>query len=199
MRIGAGRWKNAELPKAGPDVRPVPGRLRTSLFSVLLSRIEGATVLDLCAGIGGFGLEAVSRGAACAVLVDRDRRVAKDLSDWVVARRAEQEVEVVVADALRGGWPPGPYDLVFLDPPFSSWDAGGGATHFLGAAIGAVGPGGLLVVKCPARSPVPDDPRWRLVDRREQGSVSYALLQPPAQPGSGAPPCDNADNAGTAR
>ena len=199
MRIGAGRWKNAELPKAGPDVRPVSGRLRTSLFSVLLPRIEGATVLDLCAGVGGFGLEAVSRGAARAVLVDRDHRVAKALSDWVVARRAEREVEVVVADALRGRWPQGPYDLVFLDPPFSSWDAGGGAIHFLGAAIGAVGPGGMLAVKCPAHSPVPDDPRWRLVDRREQGSVSYALLQPPARPGSGAPPCDNADNAGTAR
>src|SRR5204863_4187665 len=50
MRLGAGRWKNARLPVAGAHVRPVPARLRTSLFSVLGPRVEGAHVLDLCAG-----------------------------------------------------------------------------------------------------------------------------------------------------
>jgi 16S rRNA (guanine(966)-N(2))-methyltransferase RsmD len=190
MRIGAGRWKHAELPRASAHVRPVPGRLRTSLFSVLASRVEGALVLDLCAGVGGLGLEAASRGAARAVLVERDRRVADALRAWVAGRRASDVVLVVAADALRGGWPPGPYDLVFLDPPFSAWDTEAGVRAFLEAGIAATAPGGLLVVKRPARSAVPLGAGWALVDDRGQGTVAYALLAPRSGPPRGHTPGD---------
>src|SRR5262245_50509071 len=158
MRIGAGRFRNAVLPRAGPDVRPVPGRLRQSLFTMLLPRLEGARVLDLCAGVGGLGLEALSRGAASVVLVEGDRRTADALQRWIADRGVAAEASVVVGDARRGGWPPGPYDVVFLDPPFSVWDDGPGVTSYLRAAVGAAAGDGVVVVKLPARADIPADP-----------------------------------------
>jgi 16S rRNA (guanine966-N2)-methyltransferase len=187
MRIGAGRWKNARLPAAGRDVRPVPGRLRTSLFSVLADRVPGARVLDLCAGVGGLGLEAVSRGAASAVLVDRDPRAVAAISRWAREHAADDEVTARVGDARAGRFPPGPYDLVFLDPPFSAWEDGSGAA-FLARAVEAVAEGGLVVVKTGDKTAVPADPRWAVVDRRVHGSVAYVLLR---RAGGGWPPPAN--------
>jgi 16S rRNA (guanine966-N2)-methyltransferase len=179
VRIAAGRFRNALLPRAGPDVRPVPGRLRQSLFTMLLPRIEGARVLDLCAGVGGLGLEALSRGAAAVVLVERDRRTADALRRWIADRGVAAEASVVVADVRRGGWPPGPYDLVFLDPPFALWDDREDVLATLAAAVAAAGAGGVVAVKLPARAAIPDDPRWRVLTRREQGDVASALLAAP--------------------
>jgi 16S rRNA (guanine966-N2)-methyltransferase len=181
MRIGAGRWRNAALPDAGEDVRPVPARLRTSLFSVLHTRIAGASVLDLCAGVGGLSLEAVSRGAFRAVLVERDRRIADALRAWVAKRRAGDLVKVVAADAARGRFPAGPYDLVFLDPPYSAWEGDGRlASDLLARAVENAARDGVVAVKLPAKAAIPLDPRWVVRDRRSQGTVAYALLFPVA-------------------
>jgi 16S rRNA (guanine966-N2)-methyltransferase len=177
VRLGAGRFRNAPLPAAGRDVRPVPARLRTSLFSVLGARVEGARVLDLCAGVGALGLEALSRGASRVVLVDRARGPAAALRAWVERRGLSREAVVVEGDARRGGWPEGPYDLVFLDPPFPAWDGDGAdARAFLERAVAALAPGGVVALKAPARAAVPEDPAWRVLDRRAQGDVSYALV-----------------------
>ncbi len=190
MRINAGRWRNALLPRAGPSVRPVPGRLRQSLFSVLADRVEGARVLDLCAGTGALGLEALSRGAASVVLVDSDPRVLGALARWVSQRCDAREARVVGADARRGGWPAGPYDIVFLDPPFSVWEGDGGAAlDYVAHAVAAAAPAGVVAVKMPARAPLPTDSRWAVVTRRSMGDVAYTLLVPPSGRASpGAPP-----------
>lgn len=177
MRIGAGRFRNALLPVAGKDVRPVPGRLRTSLFSVIEERVPGAAVLDLCAGVGALGLEALSRGASRLVLVDQSRTAVAALAGWIERRGLAAEARAVLADARRGGWPPGPYDLVFLDPPFAVWEEGGEAARpFLERALGEVAPAGALAVKVPGDAHLPLDPAWRLLTRRSQGSIGYALL-----------------------
>jgi 16S rRNA (guanine966-N2)-methyltransferase len=189
MRVGAGKWKNARLPAAGRDIRPVPGRLRTSLFSVLADRVPGARVLDLCAGIGGLGIEAVSRGAASAVLVDRDPRAVSAITRWAREHGAGDEVVARVGDARAGRFPPGPYDLVFLDPPFSAWEDGSGAS-FLERAVEAVADGGRVVAKTGAKTAVPEDPRWAVVDRRVQGSVAYVLLRRAGDGGAGSPGTD---------
>jgi 16S rRNA (guanine966-N2)-methyltransferase len=184
MRVGAGRFKSARLPAPGPRARPVPGRVRTSLFSVLAERLEGARVLDLCAGVGAFGIEAVSRGAASALLVDRDVAAVRAIERWARERGAQDVVRAVAADVLRRPAPGGPYDLVFLDPPFSAFRDGTVAS-FLGRAVAATAPEGLVALKAPARAAIPEDPRWRVVDRRAHGSVGYALVVPV---GSGAAP-----------
>ena len=175
MRIGAGRFRNALLPAVGDHVRPVGGRLRQSLFTVLLPRLEGARVLDCCAGVGGLGLEALSRGAAEVVLVERDRRTADALARWIAERHVEREAHVVVADARRGGFGDG-FDLVFLDPPFAAWDDAALARDLVAVAVAATAPDGVVAAKVPTRAPLPEDPRWRVTDRRGHGDAAWALI-----------------------
>lgn len=184
VRISAGRFKNAALPKASPGVRPVPGRLKTSLFSVIADRVPGARVLDLCAGCGALGLEALSRGAASVVLVDSSPLAVDALARWIALRGLGAEARVLCRDARRGGWPDGPYDLVFLDPPFSAWAGDAAeAKAFVARAVPSVAPSGLLVVKTPAKAAFPEDPRWESFDYRPQGDVAYVLVRPSGPPG----------------
>ena len=123
VRIIGGRWRNTRLPV--PDLaglRPTSDRVRETLFNWLMPRLPGAQVLDLFAGSGALGLEAVSRGAAAASLVERDAGLATRLREQVARLGAQAQVQVVQEDALR--WlaqPPGTrFDIAFVDPPFAA-------------------------------------------------------------------------------
>jgi 16S rRNA (guanine966-N2)-methyltransferase len=153
---------------------------------MLLPRLDGATVLDLCAGVGGLGLEALSRGAARVVLVDADRRAVDGLNRWIAERGVGGEAVALRRDARTGGWPAHAYDIVFVDPPFAMWDAPDDLRAVLARGVESLAPGGLLVAKMPARAAVPEDPRWRVVDRRSAGEAALALLVHP--PAAGEPP-----------
>jgi len=174
MRIGAGRFKGRRLP-AVREARPVGGRLKTSLFSVLAPRLPGARVLDLFAGVGGLGLEALSRGAAHVLLVEKDRRAAAALEAWLAEIADPGTGRVLCADVLRLAVPPGPFDLVFLDPPFALW-AGPEAVPLIAAAVAPLAPDGRAVLKIPQRMDLPDDPRWTVTRRTAVASAAYVLL-----------------------
>jgi 16S rRNA (guanine966-N2)-methyltransferase len=119
MRVVAGRFKGRTLhaPK-GRDTRPTSDKVREALFSVLAD-VEGAQVLDLYAGSGALGIEALSRGAAAVTFVDDDERAVA-----AMRRNLEQlgiEATVRRRDAVVFlGSAGGPFDLVFIDPPYSS-------------------------------------------------------------------------------
>lgn len=104
------------------------GRTREALFDLLRGWCEDATVIDLFAGVGTLGLEAVSRGAIRVACVERDRFIARLLRENVRTLRCEERVTVVEADALSEGTLaalPRPADLIFCDPPFAlAMDAG---------------------------------------------------------------------------
>ena len=153
MRIAAGRFKGRRLP-AVQGARPVGGRLKTSLFSVLEGWMEGARVLDLCAGVGGFGLEALSRGAEHVTLVEKDRQAAAALTAFLREVGCEAEATVVAGDALAGPLPSGPFDLIFLDPPYAAWEAAAPA-DLLARPVLLLAPEGLLVAKIPSRLDLP--------------------------------------------
>lgn len=128
MRIVGGRWRNTKLAVPDlPGLRPTGERVRETVFNWLMPKIAGARVLDLFAGSGALGLEAVSRGAASAVLVERDPGLAARLREQVARLGAGDQVEVVQDDALR--WlqrqPRQAFDIAFVDPPFadSLWSA----------------------------------------------------------------------------
>jgi 16S rRNA (guanine966-N2)-methyltransferase len=135
VRIVGGRWRGSKLPVSQREgLRPTADRVRETVFNWLQPVLPGARVLDLFAGSGALGLEALSRGAHAATLIERDRDLAASLRATLERlRRGDPpelacDPEVIQADALR--WLAGVpadgaiankrrYDLVFLDPPFS--------------------------------------------------------------------------------
>ncbi|MBX3358243.1 MAG: 16S rRNA (guanine(966)-N(2))-methyltransferase RsmD [Phycisphaeraceae bacterium] len=129
MRIIAGEFRSRKLqsPPEGSTTRPMPDRVRESLFSLLRGHLEGASVLDAFAGTGSVGLEAASRGAARVVMIERDRRVAQVLQSNVELLGCEDRCEVAVADVLglsALSRCPRPVDLVFFDPPYDLVEQG---------------------------------------------------------------------------
>lgn len=128
VRIIGGRWRGTRLPVAdAAGLRPTSDRARETLFNWLQPPLPGARVLDLFAGSGALGLEALSRGASEAWLVERDRDVAESLRQAIARLHAEGEARVVAADALAFLREPScvRFDIVFLDPPFAAglWPA----------------------------------------------------------------------------
>ena len=123
IRIIGGRWRGTRLAVAdAPGLRPTSDRVRETLFNWLAPMLSGARVLDLFAGSGALGLEAVSRGAGEALLVERDPALAQSLRQTGERLQAAHAVQVIQADALRWLRMPvhGRFDLVLLDPPFDA-------------------------------------------------------------------------------
>ena len=152
MRIVAGQWRGRALTAPpGLATRPTADRVRQALFDMLMhapwggrAMLEGALVLDVFAGTGAMGLEALSRGAARAVFVETARPALTALLANIAACKAEARCEVLAADALT--LPPGPRaDVVFLDPPYGN-DLVPLALRRL-RAVGRAGPGSLIVAE----------------------------------------------------
>src|SRR5438132_7588306 len=127
MRIIAGEYRGRRL-KSPPslETRPTSDRLRETLFNVLAPRIKGARFLDLCAGSGAVGIEALSRGAAHATFVDQSRKMCALIEANLLAIGIDEgEVDVVSAEALeflrrRANKEGGPFDIMFSDPPYKT-------------------------------------------------------------------------------
>lgn len=123
MRIIAGRYRSRKLlsPPDRSPTRPLPDRVRESIFSLLRGHFDDAVVLDGFAGVGTFGLEAASRGASRVIMVERDRRVAGVLQQNIDTLKAGDFAEVVIGDALGPACLtrcPTPINIAFLDPPY---------------------------------------------------------------------------------
>lgn len=122
VRIIGGRWRGTRLPVADAHgLRPTSDRARETLFNWLQPVLPGARVLDLFAGSGALGLEAVSRGACEALLVEHDPVLAESLRASVRRLHSEETVQVIRADASTWLAAPlhGRFDIVFVDPPFA--------------------------------------------------------------------------------
>ncbi|WP_027081484.1 16S rRNA (guanine(966)-N(2))-methyltransferase RsmD [Luteimonas mephitis] len=167
VRIIGGRWRGTRLPVPDlPGLRPTSDRARETLFNWLQPVLPGARVLDLFAGSGALGLEALSRGASEALLVERDPGLAESLRTTVERLHAGDEAKPVRADALSLLHAPlhGRFDVVFVDPPFEDalWDA------VLAALPPWLADDAWLYLESPADRPVEPGAGWRL--HREGGS-----------------------------
>jgi 16S rRNA (guanine966-N2)-methyltransferase len=121
VRIVAGRWRGRRLvAPTGDAVRPTADRVREAWMSIVNPQIPGARVLDLFSGSGALGLEAVSRGAEHADLVERAAPSLRAMAANIDALGAAPQVTVIRMDAMRfiAGLPPRAYDLAFADPPY---------------------------------------------------------------------------------
>lgn len=122
VRIIGGRHRGRRLHfSPGRGLRPTPDRVRETLFNWLQGEIRGARCLDLFAGSGALGLEALSRGAAFLIAVEHNRTAAQRLRENIALLHEQSVTEVVQNDALRllRTAPDTPFDIVFLDPPFA--------------------------------------------------------------------------------
>lgn len=127
MRIIAGKFRGRQL-KSPPSLqtRPTSDRLRETLFNILAPRFEGARFLDLCAGTGAVGIEALSRGAAHVFFVDQSRKMCALIEANVQALKIdEREIDIVTAEAtkflgqhVKKGEQP--FDIIFFDPPYAA-------------------------------------------------------------------------------
>ncbi len=155
MRIIAGAHKGRTLNTPKWDgLRPTSDRLRETLFNILAPRIQGARVLDVYAGTGAVALEALSRGAAQAVCIESDRRAQALIADNR-GRIGEDARCMIVRDdarrALRSPVPGGPFDIVFLDPPYDLEPL----SAVLASAASQRADGGVLILEHASRRPSP--------------------------------------------
>ncbi len=149
MRVIAGEAKGRTLvvPRGG-GTRSATDRIRETLFAIVEPELEGARVLDLFAGAGTLGIEALSRGAARATFVERGAEATKALRRNLVTTNFEARSEVVVANVIAylDERPRGPFDIVFCDPPFADVGIAEATLGHVGLQS-AVSPEGLLVAR----------------------------------------------------
>ena len=189
MRVTGGtlRGRSIRVP-AGRGVRPTTDRVRESLFAILGS-LEGVRALDVFAGSGALGIEALSRGAAHVDFVERNAGALaclhRNLDDLDLGERsrvhrgAARSVIGRFARAKRPGDPP--YDLVLMDPPYESPD-GPAALQAL-ATSDLVAPDGVVVFEASRRHPPGGTPGWVELDRRTYGDTLLIRFAP--RPGTG--------------
>ncbi len=180
LRLIGGDWRGRKLtfPDA-PGLRPTPDRVRETLFNWLAPVIRGARCLDLFAGSGALGLEALSRGAAEVVLVDSQAAVIAQLRQNLDLLQAGERGRVVLADArdwLDRNEAGPPFDIVFLDPPYQR--------NLLQPCIDALyrqarlrSPG-WLYFECNRDEALPDlPPDWQLQRQKTAGQIRYCLVR----------------------
>ena len=187
MRIVAGQWRGRRIGAPdGRDTRPTSDRVREAVFDILSARLGPdlgePRVLDLFAGSGALGLEALSRGACEAVFVDNDRRALAALRANLAALGAEGVARAVSADALRpsiaAALPGGAFSLLFADPPYRIEPARTGEVFAAIAAAGRLEPGTWAVYEHDASTAVEWPEPYEEFDRRVWGTtaVSFATV-----------------------
>ena len=161
MRIIAGKYRGRKLKSPSSlTARPTSDRLRETLFNILVPRIEGARFLDLCAGTGAVGIEALSRGALHVTFVDQSQKMSALIRENCESLKIEDDaimlVTATVSDFLRRQAKASgqPFDIIFFDPPYSMDyevlnDAGGPGRLLEGE--------GLLIVEHHKKNDLPEE------------------------------------------
>jgi 16S rRNA (guanine966-N2)-methyltransferase len=184
MRIVAGRWKGKALvAPAGESTRPTSDRARQAVFNILehapwSEGLHGARVLDLFAGTGALGLEALSRGAATCLFLDTDPAARAALMTNIEACSAQGITRVWKRDASCLDPMPltanGPFDLVFVDPPYAK---GFDVAALAGLAKGWLAPGGLIMLERGRGEGALVTTDFEIVDTRDYGAAQVTFLK----------------------
>ena len=160
MRITGGEWSSRRLqgPGKGNELRPTPDAMRERAFAVLGDRVTDARILDLYAGTGAVGLEAISRGARSVVFVERNRAAArlirKNFASFdLTANRAELMERPVVTAVRQLAGRGDSFDIAWADPPFENWREGLEVVATL-FAVGLIGAGALACLECPGKADI---------------------------------------------
>lgn len=180
MRIISGEYRGRKLtaPKDANITRPTADRTRETLFSMLTSRLgsfEDLHILDLFAGTGALGLEALSRGASHCLFVEQDRMAAKALENNVAHLGAQDKATLRMASVLGIGTAHRPADVVLMDPPYGS-NAGAVALDKLGR-LGWFAPSAWIVIET-SRDEVIENPAFTKDAERKVGKAMLHIMRP---------------------
>jgi len=179
LRVVGGSLRGRRLRVPVRGVRPTSEKAREAIFDILgAAWTSGASVLDLYAGTGALGIEALSRGATHADFVERDPAVARLLRSNLESLGLAERARVAIADLDRGGMPAelgGPWNLVFLDPPY----AGEGGARWLDRLARAPWPpdGGIVVYEHRSGSTITPPPGLTLATERSYGDTAVSIYR----------------------
>jgi 16S rRNA (guanine966-N2)-methyltransferase len=173
VRIIAGEWRGRriEVPE-GRDVRPTPDRVRETVFNWLRDSLEGARCLDLFAGTGVLGFEALSRGAAETWFVERDAKLVEALRETALKLGASPSIVRRDALAFLREPPAAQFEVVFLDPPYAA-----PLDPFLALLPAWLAPNALVYVERPRSEGLPEVPSAKWLKQSHAGAVEYGLLR----------------------
>jgi len=173
VRIIGGEWRRRRIAiPVGLNIRPTPDRVRETLFNWLDPILPGSRCLDLYAGSGVLGLEALSRGAAGVVLVDRDAHAVAALE--ALRQELTARARIVHADAVDylTREAPGPFDIVFVDPPYSM-----NVVPVLEAVLGVTSPGARVYLERERGDAWPGLRGLTWIRRAAAGAVDFGVAE----------------------
>jgi 16S rRNA (guanine966-N2)-methyltransferase len=184
MRIigGVAKRRLIKSPSAAQGVRPILGRIKKSLFDILRPRLEGSLFLDLYAGSGSVGIEALSRGAAGVTFVDKNPNCLSIIRQNLSRLQLFERSRLVRADVTKDlGGVGGPFNLIFMGPPYH--DEAWHALHLTGPSLQAIAraqclvPGGWVIGQHHAKEPPVKDARWNLFREESYGDSRLAFFE----------------------
>ena len=175
VRIIGGEWRSRRL-RIAQNVRPTGDRVKETLFNVLGQHLSGKSCLDLFSGTGALGIEAVSRGATHAVLVENDQQATEEIWRSLERLGTEGRVTLVVSEAVT--WLKDCqqlFDIIFLDPPFSIgtelwWQE---LLDLVSLRLSANG-----IVYCESNKFLGQSANWRIIKERVAGNTHWSLITP---------------------
>lgn len=183
MRIIGGKWRGlhlAEVGKGDPKshLRPTSDRVREAIFNLLINGthgdlVTGAQVLDLFAGTGALGLEALSRGAATVMLVDSGRAAQTIIAQNIAKMRVQEDVKSLAKDVTKLPIAPASFNLIFLDPPYGKSLGEAALTSAL--SQGWLAPDATILWE--ESAPVHPPQGFALLDQRRYGDTWVTLLE----------------------
>jgi 16S rRNA (guanine966-N2)-methyltransferase len=185
MRIigGSAKRRSLKSPSSAQGVRPILGRIKKSLFDILTLRLQGAVFLDLYAGSGAVGIEALSRGVASVTFADRNPNCLSIIRQNLSTLKLYDRARLVRADATRDlGVLGGPFDLIFMGPPYhdEKWNALTLTQPTLAAIHRAklLKPEGWVIGQHHAKEPEVTAPEWTLFRQEEYGDTRLSFFVP---------------------
>ena len=179
MRVIAGTAGGLQLKVPRTGVRPTMDRVKAAIFSSLGEKVIGARVLDLFAGAGGLGIEAMSRGAASVVFVESNRNAARTIERNLVVTGVDGRVRVRDVFAYLN-YATGPFDIIFADPPY---EAGPRAKAFTDLLLNnpriplLLVPDGVFVLEKRPGEKLPEHPHWKVVRARRYGATEVMFAE----------------------
>ncbi|NQT32502.1 MAG: 16S rRNA (guanine(966)-N(2))-methyltransferase RsmD [Candidatus Omnitrophica bacterium] len=181
MRIIAGIHRGRKI-KGPPSelARPTKDRIRESVFNIIAPEVPGSTVLDIFAGSGAYGLEALSRGAKSAAFVEKDETCASVLEENVHILALEDQVELIIKDAFDALELMGPgkkqFDLIFADPPYNINVIK--KTLIMINHYDILNPTGLLIMEHSASEDIPDiEENVSILKQKTYGNIVVSIYQ----------------------